>query len=96
VCSHRCFRSIGDTTIPKTAEELRVAAENRGLFKRSFPAETNLTVIIMCPKCHARFEVDYDVWVRSELPGTPAHQRFLCKKVSCDGAKYLYHKMGNE
>jgi len=81
---------------PRTAEELRKEAEARGIINRSLPEETLMTVIIMCPKCHARMEVDYDVWVRSELPGTPAHMQFLCKKVSCVGAKYIYHKMGNE
>ena len=81
---------------PRTAEELRVEAEKRGILKRTLPVETHLTVILLCPTCHERVEVDYDVWCRSELPGNPAHQRFLCKKVSCGGRKYIYHKMGNE
>lgn len=90
MCSYKSFQP------PKTAEELRIEAEKRGLINRSLPEETRMTVVLVCPKCHARIEVDYDAWVRSEIPGTPAHQRFLCKKYSCEGAKYLYHKMGNE
>ena len=109
MCSLQSFRTIASINVvvadgvqvlvdkgAKTAEELREEAEKRGLFKRSFPEETHLTVILICPLCHQRVEVDYDVWIRSELPGTPAHQRFLCKKVSCEGKKYIYHKMGNE
>lgn len=97
MCSYISFQDgVGGVRPPKTAEELRKEAEKRGLFKRSYPAETNLTVILVCPKCHARIEVEYDVWIRSELPETPVHQRFLCKKFSCEGSKYIYHKMGNE
>lgn len=97
MCNIKPFRDgIGEVRLPKTAEEIRLEAEKRGLLKRSLPKETLLTVILVCPKCHTRTEVDYDVWVRSELPGTPAHQRFLCKGVLCEGRKYVYHKMGNE
>lgn len=90
MCSTHSFRP------PLSAEELRKEAEKRGLFKRSFPQETAMTVILVCPKCHARIEVEYDVWIQSELPETPAHKRFLCKKITCAGCKYIYHKMGNE
>jgi hypothetical protein len=97
MCNIKSFQDgIGEIKPAKTAEELRVEAEKRGILKRSLPKETLLTVILLCPRCHARVEVDYDVWCRSELPETPAHHRFLCKKVSCEGVKYIYHKMGNE
>jgi hypothetical protein len=62
----------------------------------SFPKETLLTVVLVCPRCHKRTEVEYDVWIRSELPKTPAHEQFLCKNIICEGKKMIYHKMGGE
>jgi hypothetical protein len=97
MCNYKSFRGgVGDVRFPKTAEELRKEVEKRGSFKRTPPVETQLTVIIVCPRCHKRMEVDYDIWVTSELPGTPAHKQYLCKNILCEGKKMIYHKMGNE
>jgi hypothetical protein len=70
--------------------------DGNGVVRVSYPQETLMTVILVCPKCHTRMELDYDVWVVSEIPGTPAHKQFLCKNILCEGKKMIYHKMGNE
>lgn len=55
---------------------------------------TPYKVVLICPRCHERFETDYNAWCISKY--NKVVKRYVCKNILCDGTELLYHKMAND
>jgi len=53
-----------------------------------------MLVILRCPKCHVRREVDYDKWYHTTTQ--ERSEQYVCMSELCGETPMLYHKIAGQ